>query len=124
MAKSAEERSAAASRALPARSRSGGRFIYEPVNPDAESRQRQGRRHRGGRSGAREEMGVSREVLSSHYLLQIALLDSSCHAELERKFILPHFDIALSLRVPHAKDHRDVPAWSCGRRMSIAISFE
>ena len=32
-----------------------------------------------------EEVGVSREVLSSHYLIQIALLDATVHAEVERR---------------------------------------
>jgi glutamate synthase domain-containing protein 3 len=56
-----------------------------------------------------EELGISREVLDSHYLLQIALLDPNCHADLERQFVLPHFDIALSTRQPHIGDHRDIP---------------
>jgi glutamate synthase domain-containing protein 1/glutamate synthase domain-containing protein 3 len=55
-----------------------------------------------------EQMGVSREVLDSHYLLQIALLDPACHAELERQFILPHFDVAASTRQAHIDDYRDI----------------
>ena len=56
-----------------------------------------------------EEVGVSREVLDSHYLLQIALLDPSAHAEVEGEFIEPNFDIAQSVRVPTVADYRDVP---------------
>ena len=56
-----------------------------------------------------EQLGISAEVLESHYLLQIALLDPDCHAELERQFVLPHFDIALSTRQPHIDDYRDIP---------------
>jgi glutamate synthase domain-containing protein 3 len=48
-------------------------------------------------------------MLDSHYLLQIALLDPSCHAEMERQFILPNFDIALSTRQAHIDDYRDIP---------------
>jgi hypothetical protein len=55
-----------------------------------------------------EQIGVSREVLDSHYLLQIALLDPACHAELERRFILH----TLTLPLPADRridDHRDIP---------------
>jgi len=86
----------------------GGRFIYEP----SIQMQNRGNGKGGGIAAVGlvpEEMGVSRDVLSSHYLLQVALLDSSCHAELERQFILPHFHIALSTRVPHISDYRDIP---------------
>ena len=86
----------------------GGRFIREP------SLQMHNRGNgKGGGIAAvglvPEELGVSREVLDSHYLLQIALLDPSCHAELERRFVLPHFDVALSTRQRHVDDHRDIP---------------
>ena len=86
----------------------GGRFIYEP----SVQMQNRGNGKGGGIAAVGlvpEEMGVSREVLSSHYLLQIALLDDSVHAELERQFILPHFDVALSVRAPHIDDYRDLP---------------
>src|SRR3990172_1228744 len=86
----------------------GGRFIYEP----SVQMHNRGNGKGGGIAAVGfvpEEMGVSREVLDSHYLLQIALLDPSCHAELERRFVLPHFDIALSTRQAHLDDHRDIP---------------
>jgi glutamate synthase domain-containing protein 1/glutamate synthase domain-containing protein 3 len=86
----------------------GGRFIYEP----SVQMQNRGNGKGGGIAAVGlvpEEMGVSRDVLRSHYLIQIALLDNSAHAELEQKFILPHFDIAQSQRVPHIDDYRDIP---------------
>ncbi|MEK7752533.1 MAG: glutamate synthase, partial [Acidobacteriota bacterium] len=86
----------------------GGRFIYEP----SIKMQNRGNGKGGGIAAVGlvpEQIGVSREVLDSHYLLQIALLDPTCHAELERQFILPHFDIALSTRQAHIGDHRDIP---------------
>ena len=86
----------------------GGRFIYEP----SVQMQNRGNGKGGGIAAVGlvpEEMGVSREVLSSHYLMQIALLDDSVHAELERQFILPYFDVALSTRVGHISDFRDIP---------------
>jgi glutamate synthase domain-containing protein 1/glutamate synthase domain-containing protein 3 len=85
-----------------------GRFIYEP---SVQMRNR-GNGKGGGIAAVGlvpEEVGVSREVLSSHYLVQIALLDPSCHAEVERQFILPSFDVALAERVATVGDYRDVP---------------
>src|SRR5512137_462615 len=34
-----------------------------------------------------EQLGVSRDVLDSHYMVQIALLNPACHADVERRFI-------------------------------------
>ncbi|MBP1625103.1 MAG: Glutamine amidotransferase class-II/GXGXG motif protein, partial [Acidobacteria bacterium] len=85
-----------------------GRFIYEP----SVQMQNRGNGKGGGIAAvglAPEQMGISREVLDSHYLLQIALLDPSCHAELERRFILPYFEIAASVRQAHIDDYRDIP---------------
>lgn len=86
----------------------GGRFIYEP----SVQMQNRGNGKGGGIAAVGlvpEQMGVTREVLDSHYLLQIALLDPAVHAELERAFVLPFFDVALSTRQPHIDDHRDLP---------------
>jgi glutamate synthase domain-containing protein 1/glutamate synthase domain-containing protein 3 len=85
-----------------------GRFIYEP----SVQMQNRGNGKGGGIAAVGltpEQMGVPREVLDDAYLLQIALLDPSCHAELERKFVLPDFDVVTSVRQPHVKDYRDVP---------------
>ena len=86
----------------------GGRFIYEP----SVQMQNRGNGKGGGIAAAGlvpEQLGISDEVLQSHYLLQIALLDPDCHAELEREFILPNFEIAVSTRQPHVDDYRDIP---------------
>ena len=85
-----------------------GRFIYEP----SIQMQNRGNGKGGGIAAVGlvpEHVGVSRETLDSHYLLQIALLDPEAHAEVERQFVLPHFDIALSMRQPHIDDYRDLP---------------
>jgi glutamate synthase domain-containing protein 1/glutamate synthase domain-containing protein 3 len=85
-----------------------GKFIYEP----SVQMQNRGNGKGGGIAAVGlvpEQIGVSRETLDSHYLLQIALLDSEAHAEVEREFVLPHFDIALSTRQPHIDDYRDLP---------------
>jgi glutamate synthase domain-containing protein 1/glutamate synthase domain-containing protein 3 len=85
-----------------------GRHIYEP------SLQMHNRGNgKGGGIAAvglvPQDVGVSQEVLDSNYLLQIALLDPSARADVERECILPVFDVALSMRVPTLDDHRDVP---------------
>jgi glutamate synthase domain-containing protein 1/glutamate synthase domain-containing protein 3 len=84
-----------------------GRFIYEP----SKQMQNRGNGKGGGIAAAGlvpEQLGVSSDVLQSHYLLQIALLDETCHAELEREFVSPHFDIALSTRQEHIDDYRSI----------------
>jgi glutamate synthase domain-containing protein 1 len=85
-----------------------GKFIHEP----SVQMQNRGNGKGGGIAAAGlvpEQIGVSREVLDSHYLLQIALLDPAAEHEVEQKFVLPHFDVALSARQPHIQDHRDIP---------------
>jgi glutamate synthase domain-containing protein 1/glutamate synthase domain-containing protein 3 len=84
-----------------------GKFIYEP----SKQMQNRGNGKGGGIAAAGlvpEQLGISADMLESHYLLQIALLDAGCHAELERQFVLPHFDVALSTRQPHMDDYRDI----------------
>ncbi len=85
-----------------------GKFIYEP----SVQMQNRGNGKGGGIAAVGlipEQLGISREVLNDYYLLQIALLDPACHAELERQFILPSFEVAVSARLPHIDDHRDIP---------------
>src|SRR5664280_2535367 len=85
-----------------------GRFIYEP----SKQMQNRGNGKGGGIAAAGlvpEQLGISDEMLESHYLLQIALLDADCHAELEREFILPNFDVVLATRQAHIDDYRDIP---------------
>jgi glutamate synthase domain-containing protein 3 len=86
----------------------GGKFIYEP----SVQMQNRGNGKGGGIAAAGlvpEQLGISAEVLDSHYLLQLALLDDHAHAEVERQFVLPFFDVAHSVRQPHLKDYRDLP---------------
>ena len=85
-----------------------GRFIYEP----SVQMQNRGNGKGGGIAAVGlvpEQIGVSRDVLDNYYLVQIALLDPACHAELERRYILPNFEVALSSRQAHIDDHRDIP---------------
>jgi glutamate synthase domain-containing protein 1/glutamate synthase domain-containing protein 3 len=86
----------------------GGKFIYEP----SVQMQNRGNGKGGGIAAAGlvpTQLGIDEATLDSHYLLQIALLDDSAHAEVERKYVLPWFDIASSTRQPRIGDHRDIP---------------
>jgi len=70
-----------------------GRHIYEP------SRQMHNRGNgKGGGIAAvglvPEQLGVSREILDTHYLLHIAYIDTSLRAEIENEFVYPFFDVA------------------------------
>lgn len=54
------------------------------------------------------QMGVSREVLSEDYLLQIALLDPTCRDAVESEFITPFYDIDSARMLDHIDDYHDV----------------
>ncbi|HEY3323226.1 MAG TPA: glutamate synthase [Planctomycetota bacterium] len=85
-----------------------GRHIYEP----SVQMHNRGNGKGGGIAAVGmvpEQLGVSREVLDTHYLIQIALLHPGCHNEVEQRFILPNFNIAHSERVARIDDYRDIP---------------
>jgi len=56
-----------------------------------------------------EQLGVSRQVLDDYYMLHIAFLDDSVKADLEKKYILPYFDIAASSKLDTVDDWKSVP---------------
>jgi glutamate synthase domain-containing protein 1/glutamate synthase domain-containing protein 3 len=58
---------------------------------------------------APEDFGVSRSVLEDDYLLQIALLDPTVRAEVEKEFVEPFFTIDQGGIIPTVADFRDVP---------------
>jgi glutamate synthase domain-containing protein 1/glutamate synthase domain-containing protein 3 len=85
-----------------------GRHIYEP------SRQMHNRGNgKGGGIAAvglvPEHLGVSREVLDSHYLLHVAFIDALVRPEVEEEFIKPFFDIAASAQLDKVDDWKSVP---------------
>ena len=85
-----------------------GRHIYEP------SRQMHNRGNgKGGGIAAvglvPEQLGVSREVLDSHYLLHVAFIDTKLRREIEAQFIKPFFDIAASAQLDKVDDWKSVP---------------
>jgi glutamate synthase domain-containing protein 1/glutamate synthase domain-containing protein 3 len=89
-----------------------GKFIYEP----SKQMQNRGNGKGGGIAAAGlvpEQLGITAEQLESHYLLQIALLDPECHAQLEKDYVLPFFDVANSVRQPHIADHTDAGLEVC-----------
>lgn len=55
-----------------------------------------------------DALGVSREVLDSHYLLNVALLDPDCLPAVKEACVTPFFDIAKEEMLDHIKDFRDL----------------
>lgn len=55
-----------------------------------------------------EQLGVSREILSSHYLLQIAILDPAARETVEAEFVDPVFDVHSRTFVEPVKDWREI----------------
>ncbi|MGD0351317.1 MAG: glutamate synthase [Verrucomicrobiota bacterium] len=85
-----------------------GRHIYEP------SRQMHNRGNgKGGGIAAvglvPDQLGVSREVLDTHYLLHVAFIDTKVRPEIEAQFIKPFFDIAAAAPLDKVADWKSVP---------------
>jgi len=86
----------------------GGKHIYEP---SIQMRNR-GNGKGGGIAACGlvpEDLGVSREVLEADYILQVALLDASARAEVEKEFIQPFLNVDQGGVVSTVEDYRDVP---------------
>ncbi|MGV8074423.1 MAG: glutamate synthase, partial [Syntrophobacteraceae bacterium] len=89
----------------------GGKHIFEP------SKQMHNRGNgKGGGIAAvgfvPEELGVSREVLDTHYMLQVALIDpedKSIAKAVAEKYVNPYFNIAKAERLATIDDYRDIP---------------
>ena len=85
----------------------GGRHIYEP----SVQMHNRGNGKGGGIAAVGlvpEQLGVSREVLSEDYLLQIALLDPACQSAVESDFITPFYNIDSSRMLDHIDDYRKI----------------
>jgi glutamate synthase domain-containing protein 1/glutamate synthase domain-containing protein 3 len=54
------------------------------------------------------QMGVSQEVLDSHYLLNVSLLEPGCLETLKESCVKPFFDVAAEEIVPHIPDFREL----------------
>jgi len=55
-----------------------------------------------------ENMGLPQEVLDTHYMLQIALLDPKACLELEALYIEPYLEVYSAGLVPTIDDYRDI----------------
>lgn len=55
------------------------------------------------------KLGVDQTTLERDFLIQIALLDPTVLAELESRFIRPHFLVDHEAYVPSVSDYRDIP---------------
>jgi len=85
-----------------------GKHIYEP------SRQMHNRGNgKGGGIAAvglvPEQLGVSREVLDTHFLLHVAFIDTKVRPEIEAQFITPFFDVAAFAQLDKVDDWKSVP---------------
>lgn len=56
-----------------------------------------------------EMLGVTQEVLESHYMLNVAILDPSCFKELRSQFVAPFFEIEREEVIDHIPDYRTLP---------------
>ncbi len=84
-----------------------GRHIYEPsVQMHNRGNGKGGGIAAVGLSAA--DLGVSQEVLDSHYLLQVALLDPKVGAPVENEFITPYLEVHKSGRIPTVGDYREI----------------
>jgi glutamate synthase domain-containing protein 1/glutamate synthase domain-containing protein 3 len=55
-----------------------------------------------------QELGVTQQVLDTHYLLQVALLEPAAGPEVEKEFITPYLDVVKAGRIPTLDDYREV----------------
>ena len=55
-----------------------------------------------------ESLGVTQDVLDSHYLLQIAYLDPASRESVEASCVTPFFDIHKAEMIPTIKDYREI----------------
>ncbi|MCK5348363.1 MAG: hypothetical protein KAJ25_03185, partial [Desulfobacula sp.] len=84
-----------------------GRHIYEP----SVQMHNRGNGKGGGIAAvglSAEDLGVSQEVLDTHYLLQIALLDPKSRPEVEASNIEPFLEVHKAERIPTLDDYREV----------------
>jgi glutamate synthase domain-containing protein 1/glutamate synthase domain-containing protein 3 len=55
-----------------------------------------------------QSLGVSQEVLDTHYMLQIALLDPKCGTAVEKEFVQPFLEVHQAGRIPTVDDYREI----------------
>ncbi len=55
-----------------------------------------------------DDLGVTQDILDTHYMLQVALLDPKSRPEVEASFIEPLLEVNKAERIPTLDDYRDV----------------
>jgi len=55
-----------------------------------------------------QDLGVSQDILDTHYMLQVALLNSEVLPQVENEFITPCFEVRMSNRIPTVDDYREI----------------
>jgi glutamate synthase domain-containing protein 1/glutamate synthase domain-containing protein 3 len=84
-----------------------GRHIYEP----SVQMHNRGNGKGGGIAAvglSAKDLGVSQEVLDTHYLLQVALLDPNSKSDVEESAIKPFMDVHKAQRIPTLDNYREV----------------
>lgn len=85
----------------------GGRHIFEP----SVQMHNRGNGKGGGIAAVGlvpQDIGVTQDVLDTHYMLQVALLDASVVHQVEKECIEPFMDVCQGNRIPTVDDYRDV----------------
>ncbi len=84
-----------------------GRHIYEP----SVQMHNRGNGKGGGIAAlglSAENLGVSQEILDTHYLLQVALLDPAARPDVEETAIKPFMEVHKAQSIPTLDDYRDI----------------
>ncbi|MGD8676413.1 MAG: hypothetical protein PVG81_11470, partial [Desulfobacterales bacterium] len=84
-----------------------GRHIYEP----SIQMHNRGNGKGGGIAAvglSAESLGVTQDILDSHYMLQVALLDPTARPEVEAANIAPFMEVHKAERLPTVDDYRDI----------------
>ncbi|MBW2681230.1 MAG: glutamate synthase [Deltaproteobacteria bacterium] len=84
-----------------------GRHIYEP----SVQMHNRGNGKGGGIAAvglSAKDLGVTQEVLDTHYLLQVALLDPKSRPDVEESAIAPFMEVHKAERIPTLDDYRDI----------------
>lgn len=55
-----------------------------------------------------DDLGVTQDILDTHYMLQIALLNPESRAQVETSYITPFLEVHKAERIPTCDDYRDV----------------
>jgi glutamate synthase domain-containing protein 1/glutamate synthase domain-containing protein 3 len=84
-----------------------GRHIYEP----SVQMHNRGNGKGGGIAAvglSADSLGVTQDILDSHYMLQVALLNQESRPEVEKSFIAPHLEVHKAEQIPTLDDYREV----------------